>query len=128
MVISNLYPPYYVGGYEIGCQDAVEALKARGHEVKVLTSTYGVKGPQSDGEVYRWMEACLGPASKGRVVLKEVINQTAFTRLCDSFQPDVAFLWNLTHVSISCAFLAKQRGLATCYYIFDNWLATWENR
>jgi glycogen(starch) synthase len=126
LVISNLYPPYYVGGYEIGCRDVVEALKTRGHEVKVLTSTYGVKGPQSDGEVYRWMEAHLGHAPKWKVVLKELVNQTAFTRLCDSFQPDVAFLWNLTHVSISCAFLAQQRGLATCYYVFDNWLANWE--
>jgi glycogen(starch) synthase len=38
LVLSNLYPPDVVGGYEIGCGQVVEALRARGHEVRVLTS------------------------------------------------------------------------------------------
>jgi glycosyltransferase involved in cell wall biosynthesis len=38
LVISNLYPPYFLGGYEIGCRNIVEGLRERGHEVYVLTS------------------------------------------------------------------------------------------
>jgi glycosyltransferase involved in cell wall biosynthesis len=52
-VISNYYPPLFIGGYELGCKDVVEGLKARGHQVKVLTSTYNVARPQDDGEVHR---------------------------------------------------------------------------
>lgn len=38
LVLSNLYPPDTIGGYERGCRQAVDALQARGHEVLVLTS------------------------------------------------------------------------------------------
>ncbi|ACS86458.1 glycosyltransferase family 4 protein [Musicola paradisiaca] len=38
MVISNLYPPYYLGGYELGCKSIVNGLVKRGHDVVVLTS------------------------------------------------------------------------------------------
>ena len=44
LVVSNLYPPHYVGGYELRCEVAVKALGARGHTVRVLTSNHGVKG------------------------------------------------------------------------------------
>jgi hypothetical protein len=36
-VIVNLYPPYVVGGNEVLARDVVEALRARGHTVHVLT-------------------------------------------------------------------------------------------
>ena len=38
LVISNLYPPFYLGGYELGCKKVVEGLKQNGHEVYVLTT------------------------------------------------------------------------------------------
>ncbi len=37
LTISNLYPPDFIGGYEVLCQQAVDALRSRGHEVLVLT-------------------------------------------------------------------------------------------
>src|SRR5579859_3736774 len=40
LVVTNLYPPHHVGGYELGCRDIVEQLRRRGHEVRVLTSTF----------------------------------------------------------------------------------------
>src|SRR5437870_5404347 len=40
LVISNLYPPHYVGGYELHCEQITEGLRARGHEIQVLTSDY----------------------------------------------------------------------------------------
>lgn len=38
LVLTNLYPPDTVGGYELGCRQAVDGLRARGHEVRVLTT------------------------------------------------------------------------------------------
>ncbi len=38
LALSNLYPPDHVGGYELACAQVVDALRARGHEVEVLTS------------------------------------------------------------------------------------------
>ena len=38
LVISNLFPPNVLGGYEVGCASIVSELAARGHHVTVLTS------------------------------------------------------------------------------------------
>ncbi|WP_163360424.1 glycosyltransferase family 4 protein, partial [Klebsiella aerogenes] len=38
LFLTNLYPPVILGGYEIACAQTAEALKKRGHEVRVLTS------------------------------------------------------------------------------------------
>jgi len=40
LVVTNLYPPQHIGGYELGCRDVVEKLCARGHNVRVLTSNF----------------------------------------------------------------------------------------
>jgi glycosyltransferase involved in cell wall biosynthesis len=36
LIITNLYPPHVIGGYEIACRRVAEGLRARGHEVEVL--------------------------------------------------------------------------------------------
>jgi glycogen(starch) synthase len=43
LVLTNLYPPHYVGGYELRCAAITEALRQHGHEVNVLTSNHGVQ-------------------------------------------------------------------------------------
>src|SRR3954469_20251061 len=37
-VVSNLYPPLFIGGYEIGAALVVDELRRRGHDVRVLTA------------------------------------------------------------------------------------------
>src|SRR5215210_2495475 len=101
LVISNFYPPHFIGGYEIGCRDVVEELKARGHQARVLTSTYGVGVPRHDGGVYRWLEADFeSDAQAGvrgliKLLRRESVNRRAINRLCKRFKPDLVYAWNL---------------------------------
>jgi glycogen synthase len=133
LVISNFYPPHFIGGYEIGCRDVVEVLRSRGHDVRVLTSTRGVSRPQQAGHVYRWLLTDLAlkigdsSADLAKVIRKEWINRRAFDRVCRGFLPDVVYVWNATHISISLAIRARQKGLAVCYFISDHWLNGWES-
>src|SRR6185295_2128162 len=133
LVVSNFYPPHIIGGYEIGCRDIVEALKSRGHQVSVLTSSYGVARPEQSDDVYRWLatDGALGinGAAKDliKVIRKESINQRAFTRIARQFRPDLVYVWNATQISISIAIKAQQMGIAVCYFISDHWLAGWES-
>lgn len=48
LLASNLYPPHFLGGYELLCREAAEHFAARGHEVAVLASTHGVAGPMEE--------------------------------------------------------------------------------
>ena len=41
LMVSNLYPPYYIGESELRCALVAEAMHQRGHDVKVLTSRSG---------------------------------------------------------------------------------------
>jgi glycogen(starch) synthase len=133
LVISNFYPPHFIGGYEIGCRDVVEGLKSRGHEVSVLTSTHGVGRPEHSGQVYRWLttdralKISGSPADLLKIVRKESNNRRAFDRVCRAFRPDVVYVWNATHVSISLAIRAQQMGVAVFYFISDHWLSDWES-
>ena len=51
LVLSNLYPPDFVGGYEICCRQTVDALRRRGHDVHVLTSAPRLPVPPEPGVV-----------------------------------------------------------------------------
>lgn len=132
LFVSNLYPPHYLGGYELGCYDVAKGLSAKGHDVRVLTSTYGVNAPEGDGQVYRWLELDLNwkpePLRKHaiRLLRKEVRNQKAFRRLIEELQPHIVYIFNLTHVSVSIAQIAEQSGLPVFYFVSDKWLSRWE--
>jgi glycosyltransferase involved in cell wall biosynthesis len=108
LVISNLYPPHVVGGYEMGCRQAVEALRSHGHDLRVLTATTHTPVPPVP-HVHRVMKLAniyqqafyhrctdvvrrLMAADASFVSLHNVV--TLIDEL-QSFQPDVVYLWHL---------------------------------
>ena len=50
LALTNLYPPHYLGGYELICYMVTNELRARGHDVQVLTSKHVVSGRPAGGE------------------------------------------------------------------------------
>jgi glycogen(starch) synthase len=131
LIVSNFYPPHVLGGYELGCQDVVKALEARGHTVAVLTSCHGVGKPTTEGSIFRWLHhAPLNAPSTDRnghrrqLLRLEVRNQLAFDRAWLRHRPEVVSLWNLAKIPMSLALRAEARG-AVCYYVSDSWLAQW---
>ena len=132
LVVSNFYPPQFIGGYELACRDMVDALRGRGHEVCVLTSTHGVAGPMRDGIVYRWLKTHLewGVEEFRRYMIsvfrRELINQRAFKRLCNAFRPDVVYAWNLWNM-VSLGLKAQQMPWPVCYFVFDHWFSKMES-
>lgn len=130
-VVTNYYPPHFIGGYELGCRDIVEALKRRGHQVRVLTSTYKVDGPQTDGEVYRWLQISQWWTPNllrdlAAVLRKETTNQKAFRQLCREFEPHLVYMWNPVGISLSIVSVAQQLGLPVSYFVSDHWLEEWQ--
>lgn len=130
-VVSNYYPPHFIGGYELGCRDVVEALRGRGHQVRVLTSTYKVEKPQDDGVVHRqlrigdwWTPNSLGGLAA--VLNKEMANLRAFRKICSDFHPDLIYVWNPVGISLSLVSVSQRLGLPVCFFVSDYWLAEWE--
>ena len=109
LVLSNLYPPDVIGGYELGCKQAVDALRARGHEVRVLTSAprsvIAEDGPgvaRSLRLVDSWSDYLYRRSREVTVHLREAeslrvsaFNVHALLHQIDDFRPDVAYVWML---------------------------------
>ncbi|MEM1221795.1 MAG: glycosyltransferase family 4 protein [Verrucomicrobiota bacterium] len=129
LVISNLYPPHGIGGYEERCLHTVDSLRTRGHDVHVLTSNHHVDGRDASGEsqIYRrlhvhgfyghpWL-----PINKLYTLEKE--NQQTLRSLIDKIQPDVVHVWNMGGISKSLLHTLEAEPTPLVYDISDHWIA-----
>ncbi|AGA25884.1 glycosyltransferase family 4 protein [Singulisphaera acidiphila] len=111
LVISNLYPPDALGGYEMGCRQVVENLRARGHEVRVLTTAprTPVASPPHVRRTLRltdmWVDYHMSRCATVTQLLDEseshrinAFNVHALLGELDDFEPDVAYVWMLTGI------------------------------
>lgn len=57
LVISNLYPPNFLGGYELAASQIVQTLRQKGHRIKVLTSFRERRFPKIEAGVFRLLKA-----------------------------------------------------------------------
>ncbi|HEX6506348.1 MAG TPA: glycosyltransferase family 4 protein [Chloroflexota bacterium] len=105
LVISNLYPPEIVGGYEIQCSQAVAELRRRGHDVVVLTSIPRRPVGQSPSHVLRLLGTpdvysreradLKSPFWEFEANLLNVENVFLLLEVLRDWEPDVCYLWNL---------------------------------
>lgn len=129
LVISNLYPPHEIGGYEIRCRDITERLRARGHDIRVLTSDHHVAGREGEGEVpvsrrlkihgmygHPWL-----PIHKLHALEKH--NHAVLQEELDAFAPDVVHVWNMGGLSKSLLHRLEQGKTPMVYDVSDHWIA-----
>ena len=128
LTISNYYPPHYLGGYELACQDVVEGLRLRGHTVAVLTSDYGIAEPVSQGQVYRRLRLHRYAESQRSLwqFAKEQYRAIRNARrLIRQFQPDLLHIWSmgfLGHPLIHELFDFQDHGCPLVFAISDRWM------
>ena len=108
LVISNLYPPDFIGGYELVCRQVVDALRARGHQVNVLTSAPRMPVPSVPHVLRRlrytnvhdvaWMKQ-LPPVCRNLAYVESSFisahNVHGLLAALQSLAPDVVYLHNL---------------------------------
>ncbi len=130
LVLSNLYPPHYVGGYELRCRDVVEALVGKGHEVVVLTSDHHLPGVQeapSRYPVHRVLRlnGYCGKPWRGIWKLRHVErhNNEQLRALLTEVAPDIVHVWNMGGLSKSLALTLQGMQVPTVYDVSDHWIA-----
>ena len=139
LIVTNLYPPYYKGGYELRCAQVAEALHRSGHEVRVLTSAYGLPvsvlgdiQPRSEEicgvRVYRYLnqyEFKPQPVYRpGRLFRpkRELSDAQQFVRLLSSFQPDIVNWWSVYGLSKTLLPLPHLWGIPDVHWIEHWWM------
>ena len=138
LVISNLFPPLSVGGYENLCFKVADALSSRGHQVRVLTSSYKLTDDYIDSDCQlnicrklriftNWFFIDKPYEGSWDEWLSESNNNIAvFDEEVASFCPDVIFAWNLyffhqSFVSHIEKVAGRQR---VVFFLTDNWLVS----
>jgi glycogen(starch) synthase len=128
LVLTNLYPPHYVGGYELRCAAITEALRQHGHEVNVLTSNHGVQDATPAVEPYVERSLCIhgyyGHAWLGLSALKqlELHNNHILLQALSVLQPDVVHVWCMGGLSKSLCLTLQRSGVPTVYDVSDHWI------
>jgi glycosyltransferase involved in cell wall biosynthesis len=129
LVISNLYPPHEIGGYEIRCRDVCARLRAYGHQIQVLTSNHQVAGRAAPAEPgvsralqihgmygHPWL-----PIYRLRALEKH--NHAILRQAITAFRPDLIHVWNMGGISKSLLPWLEQSGLPMVYDVSDHWIA-----
>ncbi len=135
LVLSNLYPPNVVGGYERLCFEVTSALAASGHQMTVLTSRHGGKVADYAGQrVLRELdllaEADIYTPFAGTPEDRAAINQAnlaTLDRVLAEGRPDVVFAWNLFFLDASLLRALEQGATRTVLMLTDNWLLVMRN-
>lgn len=127
LIITNLFPPHILGGYEILCGQVCRELETKGHEITVLASNHGCKqgaNPSSvDGahRLLRLYETFDRPARLSRRKRRRT-SLYNYERTLDFLSRrtfDVAFIWSQLRLTLGSARAVRDAGLPAAYTFND---------
>ena len=122
LTVGNLYPPQHLGGYELMHQATVRALRARGHEVSVLTTDtrlrdlYEFEPGISRSLQWYWREHRWPRMAPWTVRAIERHNREVFAAAAS--EADVVSFWAMGGLSLSLLGLSPAPSLAV---VHDAW-------
>jgi glycogen synthase len=128
LVLTNMYPPQHLGGYELSCRDVVERWRRAGHDVLVLTSDLALRRHASD-EVgvqrtlrFYWRDhKIVSPSVPTRCAI-ERNNQRVLRRTLETFRPSVVSAWHMGAMSLSLLTTVQQRRIPLVLVVCDDWM------
>ena len=135
IVVSNFYPPNFVGGAEIIAHSQMKEL-SESKKARVVAFSLDITGKRSSGSIH--MEDYEGiPVIRismpGEIFDSDSVNffnkqiNAAFLELCTLFRPDVIHCHNIIGMSLGIIDIAKDLGIKTVVTLHDNWGFCYKN-
>lgn len=134
LVLSSLYPPHSVGGYEHACKDVVDRWRASGHEVSVLTSRAGV-GATTDGNddgTRRELTLLAGgppdqrhPATRLERLAAAMRDRRSLRAAVRRVRPDVISVWHMGGITSAVIEEVTRTGVPLVWMACDPWPIYW---
>lgn len=133
VMISNLCPPDFDGGFEMRAFQIAGALRNRGHHVEFVTSAFRptYTGPQNDPH---WVHRILDYVEKGEKGAEKIArflaalpvsvrNAAALDQFLGDRQFDLAYLFGLHRIGIATHVPIVERGIPVLWHAGDPYLA-----
>ncbi len=123
-VLTNLYPPETVGGYELLAQDVVERLRKKGHRVTVITTG---ERHRTDVDIKRILRLArpFGQTphrDRLRHAAAAAFNRLALSRyLKGRALPDAVLVMSQRRLGLEALRVYQERGVSTVFTVNDDW-------
>jgi glycosyltransferase involved in cell wall biosynthesis len=122
-LLTNLYPPQILGGYELLAEDVVTRLRQRGHRVDVLTTVSGESTPDIR-RTLRLARAFGQDAGRDRLrhMAAALWNRRATTQfLHDVGRPDVVLAMSQRRLGLEPVRVFQRAGIPVVFTVNDEW-------
>lgn len=131
MIITNLYPPQVIGGYERAIADCARLLYRRGHTVLVLTSNteeYTSNSTSTDSEpiIQRCFYLCGSWGNKGtnwfsidEIAARTITNRKTLVQQLQAFKPNVCLAGNIDFLGIELLEKILADGIPVAHYVMN---------
>lgn len=141
LIVTNFFPPFHIGGYELRCREVATRLAARGHQVRVLTGRFGVPtaDPAATGPIVhappagdnllveRALHLSWGPPyppeDLAGFLQSEWNDRAGLARQLQQFDPDLVSLWGMEFASHPLVNWLAAAGRPLHVVLEDVWLA-----
>jgi glycogen(starch) synthase len=121
LIVSNLYPPLQIGGYEIAARDVAEELRASGLDVSVLTSDYLVESlPVGEDRIFRALKltgSWYGDYPVKNRLVHDRHNHDTTVQLIENLKPKVIYAWNQANLGAGPLIAASKRKIPVLHHI-----------
>ena len=115
LLLSNLFPPYVEGGAEILAGDIAAGLEQLGHEVIVLTSSYGLSKPEHEGNIWRSLQPAppvyfdrqrsfwsqLNQPFNYYRRFHNAANARSLRQVVAATSPDILYIWEISGIGVN---------------------------
>lgn len=129
LTVGNMYPPHHFGGYEQVWASAVEHLRDRGHQVRVLAVDYRHPGQDISDETgvartlhWYWRDHDFASVGLRERLEIERHNHDQLRTQIDDLRPDVLSFWSMGGMSHSLIEAGRRRGIPIVAFVHDEWL------
>jgi glycosyltransferase involved in cell wall biosynthesis len=120
LVVSTLYPPVALGGYEVECSGVVERLRER-HDVLVLSSDQDRAGVAERADVRRELRR-LTPDPRGALRAPLASLQAVHAaRRALAWGPDLVYCWNGASIPQAALRVLVDSGVPVAFRVCEHW-------
>jgi glycogen synthase len=129
LILNNLYPPHAVSPGDLRVMVVANALAARGHKIRVVTSKHGLGKEFGDQNVDRRLRlngVLNHPAvvDFGELKELEVHNNRVLLKAIEEFEPDVIYVWSLNGLGKSLLLQVARSGVPYVLDVADRWITS----
>lgn len=120
LIVSTLYPPVAIGGYEVECSGVVDRLRER-HDVLVLTSDQDAAGVVANADIRRELRRLTPDASGALRAPGASIQAVGVARRALAWGPDLVYSWNGSSIPHAALRVLVDSEVPVAFRVCEHW-------